>query len=747
MSSRHSIHGEGLMILKTLPKASLLIVLFASVLMVIAGCTEEPITNVYIEEPTDSYTLTGRVVSLPGGEPVAGATYSLPSGSQTGTCDQDGYFKVANLSAGTYQVVVSATGYATSRVYMAMTTPLNKDNINHFKDFYLLENSSDLQLTVRSQDLGEVLHGVTVEVVAAEFPEGVYGHQIDPSSLTSTGQTDENGQVTLTGLPASGVWIAARAFDVDGDDEPDYGTQTSRFLLQAEGTTSGHLVMPTYTGDAPSIVATNLPEAYGSAIVAPSIYFIFSVPMQTSGSTTVSLTEDNYPYEDIPLTATWTSDVRLEVTPIEPLANANMDYDFRLTANSEDGLPFSYYRNNISWQTGTDPVGGDCEEVVTDLVAEDPTGAEIDYDTTNIMLTWSAVPCSGGYRIYASDNLNNPQWVYIQDEPTDYEAGIITTVCTLPSTFDRYDVDGIQTPFAGTEVTFCVVPMQALISTPGDPHGTAMVMDETAPAVPQVLQIDESINNSDGPEKLEFRVLFSEFIDPAVADPVFEVTEAGGDPAFALDPAGATWIWNAGRFSGRFVFELPAGADASGDNFRVTITDLADLSGNTITGPVSTSWQTMVPWGGNFDFENSPQGWTQSGPGWAWGTPTIGPGGAHSGLHCWALALDSAYGDNWITDLFSPQLVVPGSDPILTFWCWYELDSYDDYVNVYASNGVNEIALESFNGYSSEWTEVSFSLSQFAGQEIYLRFNFTSDSYGTYSGFFLDDVIIEVGGN
>ncbi len=327
------------------------------------GCNEEQITNVYTSENPDTFTVSGRVVTLLGKTPIAEAAYTILGTNHTGTCDQDGLFKVAGLSQGVYQVVVSATGFATSRVTISLASPSNKDNINQHREFFLLENSSDLNLTVRGQDTGEVLSGVTVEVISAEFPSfNYYGHEIDLQSLPGAGVTDENGQITLTGLPATKVWVAARAHDADADDEPDFGTLIREFILKPGETTTGHMVMTAYTGESPSLVATNLPSGYTQPpFITPSLYFLFSVPMQTEiGKTVVSLVQNNSPYEDIPMNATWTSPIRLELAPAQPLSNPNMDYDFNLTAYSEDGIPFSIW-NRIYWMTGDDPVGGDCE--------------------------------------------------------------------------------------------------------------------------------------------------------------------------------------------------------------------------------------------------------------------------------------------------------------------------------------------------------------------------------------------------
>lgn len=715
-------------------------------MMLCSGCTEEQITNVNIVEDPDTFTVSGHVDSYPQYTSVAGAEYEIMPGNITGVCDDKGYMEVTGLSAGNYQVTISATGYATSIATMTLTVPAQKGNNNQYRDFYLLTTSEDLDLTVRRQDTGGVMSGVSVAVVAVDFPYEIRGHKIDVAALNSTGQTDENGQVVLSGVPAVRVWVAANAYDIDDDGVVDFGALTSRFDIAVDAPNTGHMVMGPYTGEAPTVVATNVPSSYGTQVTAPALYYVFSEPMQTTpDATQVRLVQDNSPYEEIPLTVTWTSAIRLEFTPVQPLWDANRDYDLTLTVYSMEGDQFNTSTNSIYWQTGSDPVGGNCEDMVTDLVAESPNGAAVDYDSRTILLSWTAVPCAGGYRVYARDDRNNQQWIHLKDEPTDYEMGSITTVCSLPESFDRYDIDGIQTPFAGTDVSFSVVPMNATSPNPGAPHGTVIVSDSQAPAILYVTQIGNGLNATGSSTPLEFVIQFSEYVDPSVVDPVIEMNELGGDPAFVLNPANAFWSWTSGGYSGRFIFDLPDGTNASGDQFRVTVNDLADLSGNTIAGVTASPWKTIEIWGAIFNFEGSPQGWTQTGDGWQWGTPTIGPLGAHDGVRCWGVSMNANYGDNWVADLRSSDIFVPGVNPVLNFWCWYDTDYYDDYVYVYADNGITEVLLDTFHGNSGGWQLKSYSLDTFLNETVTLRFRFTSDNYGTYPGFFVDDVIIDNG--
>jgi hypothetical protein len=429
----------------------------------------------------------------------------------------------------------------------------------------------------------------------------------------------------------------------------------------------------------------------------------------------------------------------LTIEPLEALTSTSMDYDLTITVYSQMGDVYSLSRT-LYWITGTGPSpGGDCEELVADLGLM-PESLAIDHNTTSVYLTWSAVWCAGGYRIYAQDDRNNPNWVYLRDEPTDYETGTISAWCELPASFDRYQVDGMQTPFAGTAVTFCVVPERAADTNPGGEHGTVIVRDNVVPSLAQVIQIGNGYNDTGDDTFIEFKVLFSEYINPATEDPTIEFAESGGDPAFVLDPQNATWIWQNGRREGRFSFTLSPGQNATEDLYRVSITDMRDLAGNLAAGQTSSAWQTIEVWGAQFDFETSTQGWTRTGQGWEWGIPTIGPGGAHSGTRCWGTTLNAQYQDNWDTSLSSPEIYVPATSPYLEFWCWYETDSYDDFVYVYVDHDGGSEQIARYDGYQSEWQLKTFNLSSYANERVQIRFRFTSDSYGTYQGFFLDDV-------
>jgi len=171
------------------------------------------------------------------------------------------------------------------------------------------------------------------------------------------------------------------------------------------------------------------------------------------------------------------------------------------------------------------------------------------------------------------------------------------------------------------------------------------------------------------------------------------------------------------------------------------------------------------------DFETSDGGYTHTDftmytPSdiWAWGQPTSGPGSAHSGTNCWATVLGGNYPDGMDARLETQNFVVP-SNAELSFWQWYEFESYWDGGNVKISNddGATWAIIYPVGGYpqigtstanygipgedaysptSGGWVKASFDLQAYTGQTVKLRFHAGSDGSVNYAGWYIDDVTI-----
>jgi len=174
------------------------------------------------------------------------------------------------------------------------------------------------------------------------------------------------------------------------------------------------------------------------------------------------------------------------------------------------------------------------------------------------------------------------------------------------------------------------------------------------------------------------------------------------------------------------------------------------------------------------DFEADDGNYIANGGLWEYGTPTSGPGGAHSGDFCWGTDLDANYGNDEDATLDSPEIMIPnGVTATLSFWQYYDTESYYDggnvkistdggatwqllgaYLDPYpedaaSSNNEGIPGEPCFSSASGGWQEVSFDLSAYGGETIMLRWHFGSDGSVTDPGWFIDDVLVtgEYGGS
>jgi len=167
------------------------------------------------------------------------------------------------------------------------------------------------------------------------------------------------------------------------------------------------------------------------------------------------------------------------------------------------------------------------------------------------------------------------------------------------------------------------------------------------------------------------------------------------------------------------------------------------------------------------DFEINDGDYISAGGQWEYGTPSTGPGSAHSGSYCWGTDLDANYGNDADATLDSPEIMIPnGLTVTLSFWQYYDTESYYDGGNVKVSTdgGASWQLLGSyldpypedaassnnegipgepcFSGSGAAWEETTFDLTSFAGETVILRWHFGSDGSVSDPGWFIDDVTV-----
>jgi len=155
--------------------------------------------------------------------------------------------------------------------------------------------------------------------------------------------------------------------------------------------------------------------------------------------------------------------------------------------------------------------------------------------------------------------------------------------------------------------------------------------------------------------------------------------------------------------------------------------------------------------------------------GWAWGTPSgAGPGGAHSGTHCWGTVLDGNYPSLSCFNLdLNQELVVGSTEATMEFWMWRDCEGFFDGMNVKVSTDggatwtivttatpaydedafytstpciANEVGWTGHTG--NTWTYYVVNFGDFVGTTPIIRFNFASDGSVEYPGFYIDDLTL-----
>lgn len=109
----------------------------------------------------------------------------------------------------------------------------------------------------------------------------------------------------------------------------------------------------------------------------------------------------------------------------------------------------------------------------------------------------------------------------------------------------------------------------------------------------------------------------------------------------------------------------------------------------------------------------------------------------HSGSHSYK-ATSGDYQVSSMTTL-TPLPITPGMK--LSFWCWYSVEQNADYAYVEVSeNGRTYYVLDSFTGSSGNWVNKQYSLDNFTGKSLFIRFRYCTDAYGHQDVFYVDDI-------
>ncbi|HEX7065142.1 MAG TPA: S8 family serine peptidase, partial [Bacillales bacterium] len=164
---------------------------------------------------------------------------------------------------------------------------------------------------------------------------------------------------------------------------------------------------------------------------------------------------------------------------------------------------------------------------------------------------------------------------------------------------------------------------------------------------------------------------------------------------------------------------------------------MSDIYHVTVKSAITVGYST--------DFETAPIGWISYGENnsWEWGVPASGPDSAFSGEKVYATNLDGEYSSDTDMTLMMPPIDLPEGDAYLQYKQWYNIeDGYDNGQVFISTDRENWEALDTVTGESDGWVDGEISLSEYAGQRVYIAFHLQSDGSVTYPGWYLDDVAL-----
>ncbi len=84
-----------------------------------------------------------------------------------------------------------------------------------------------------------------------------------------------------------------------------------------------------------------------------------------------------------------------------------------------------------------------------------------------------------------------------------------------------------------------------------------------------------------------------------------------------------------------------------------------------------------------------------------------------------------------------------GTGDSVTFWCWYDLETNYDVAVIEVSENTKEwfnLDTTRFNGNSSGWIRKAYSLEEWIGRSVYIRFRAMTDGSVLGTGFYVDDI-------
>ena len=464
----------------------------------------------------------------------------------------------------------------------------------------------------------------TIEVLNNNFKSGyvdvsenitfTFSHAMDPASIVVT------LKAASTAKPFDVSWTNAYMLVVNPRGDLSSGTEHT---ITVEGVaTDGSMfesnkITQTFT----TVSTDNITELWRSidsddnnqVSVGDSIKIRFSKkPYIDNVNTSVVLTNEDAtddPWVKTTLTVPATDSTLLIIDPEgDALRNGtNYKLTYKVYASATED----------SDNTGTDPVAftfktkssyaavpAKVTAFAKDTTAMGPNGTYTRALTDNLTtyhFDWASVDNAEGYKIYAKDDHNNPDYVDVtkgasgvgNDETVD---GIVlipdrdavnmheTTISLSTYTqFDRYydETTADQTPLADITLSFVITAL--------NDNGESVISDvltfndnakPTTASDPAQSATANNASDATNAKTITVTIEFSEIMNVS-ADPVVEAPEeAGGDVEYVLPSSAVSAVWNSDGRGITITLVIPKEKNASGDTIKLKDSQFKDLTSN-----------------------------------------------------------------------------------------------------------------------------------------------------------------------
>jgi protocatechuate 3,4-dioxygenase beta subunit len=248
--------------------------------------------------PKPRGAITGRVLGEDG-QPLAGIAVSVFSTSngrnvaRTVTTDDEGNFKINDLSAGTYNLSPHVPGFITSQI--PLLDPMRENNTPRYR----IGEHATLTMTRGGAVTGKVLDSAGQSLVGADVfvmrvRDGA-GRAITEAALpTRTGKTDDRGVYRIYGLHAGSYLVYTRGMgegafymEANSPEVPTYYPNATRDTAQEIAITPGMDVQGIdlrHRGDYGHAVSGTIVGAPSGNATGPPPFVVVDMVQATTGS-------------------------------------------------------------------------------------------------------------------------------------------------------------------------------------------------------------------------------------------------------------------------------------------------------------------------------------------------------------------------------------------------------------------------------------------------------------------------------